>query len=182
MKFKTCGVFNVSYQQELSLFRQKSHRVAFAFSIVLFIVLPFIVPLNVLDFFIRTFIVLIILLGLEIVMGYCGQISLGHAAFACVGAFTGAILLRIGVPYLLALLSAGISAGLIGLIFALPAIRVKGLYLAFSTLAAHFIIIFLITHYAGGGSGYEVRPPTLFGIQFNSFDKQHTEKNAFDRS
>ncbi len=168
MRWRPCGNFSVYYKQELSVIRSKFQWALLASVIVLIAILPFISPLGLLDFFIRTFILLIIILGLEIVMGYCGQISLGHAAFACVGAFVGALLLKVGIPYLLALVVAGAAAGLTGLIFALPAVRVKGLYLAFSTVAAHFIIMFVIIHYAGGATGHEVKISRLLGFDFTS--------------
>ncbi|MBZ0124192.1 MAG: branched-chain amino acid ABC transporter permease, partial [Roseovarius sp.] len=75
----------------------------------------------------------------NILGGYCGQISLGHAAFMAVGGYSAAILGReLGMSFWLALPCAAIITGVVGLIFGLPSLRIKGLYLAVTTLAAQF--------------------------------------------
>ena len=83
--------------------------------------------------------------GLNILTGYCGQLSIGHAGFIAVGAYTSAVLTnRLELPFLVGLICAGLTAGLIGMVFGIPSMRVKGFYLAISTIAAQFIIIWVI--------------------------------------
>jgi branched-chain amino acid transport system permease protein len=87
-------------------------------------------------------------LGLMLLTGYCGQISLGHAAFLAVGAFTTVILtVHVGAPFVLVVPAAGLFGALLGFIVGLPSLRFRGVYLAISTLAMHYAIIFLATSY-----------------------------------
>jgi branched-chain amino acid transport system permease protein len=106
--------------------------------------------------------------GLSILTGYCGQLSIGHAGFIAVGAYTSAVLTnRLELPFLVGLISAGLMAGFVGLIFGIPSVRVKGFYLAISTIAAQFIIIWVINHWAGvtgGFTGISVPPASIGGI------------------
>ena len=87
-------------------------------------------------------------LGLMLLTGYCGQISLGHAAFLAVGAFTTVILtVHVRAPFLVVLPAAAVSGALLGFIVGLPSLRFRGVYLAISTLAMHYAIIYLATSY-----------------------------------
>jgi branched-chain amino acid transport system permease protein len=110
--------------------------------------------------------------GLNILTGYCGQLSIGHAGFMAVGAYTSVILTtRFGVPYLAALPLAGIAAGLVGVVFGTPSLRVKGFYLAISTLAAQFIILWVASHWTAvtnGTEGLAVPAITIFGFTIRS--------------
>jgi branched-chain amino acid transport system permease protein len=107
-------------------------------------------------------------LGLNILVGYTGQISIGHAGFMSVGAYTAASLaVRLGLPWWLDMLAGGCMAALVGTFFGLPSLRIKGLYLAISTLAAQLIIEWVLNHatwISGGvGASIYVPKPTLFG-------------------
>ena len=85
--------------------------------------------------------------GLNILVGYTGQISLGHAAFMAVGAYGSAIMAReLGFSFWTALPVSALLTGLIGLLFGLPSLRVKGFYLAMATLAAQFIIPWVLRY------------------------------------
>src|SRR6476469_8949352 len=87
-------------------------------------------------------------LGLMILTGYCGQISLGHAAFLAVGAFTTVILtVHVGAPFVVVVPAAALAGALLGFIVGLPSLRFRGVYLAISTLAMHYAIIYLATSY-----------------------------------
>jgi branched-chain amino acid transport system permease protein len=103
-------------------------------------------------------------LGLNFLTGYAGQLSLGHAAFMGVGAY-GAVILygRYGVPMIPSLLGGGLIAAVVGALFGLPALRIKGFYLAVSTLAAQFIIEWVMTHvkWIGGGVYATIDTPPL---------------------
>jgi branched-chain amino acid transport system permease protein len=109
-------------------------------------------------------------LGLNILVGFTGQISIGHAAFFGVGAFASAWLHEHGVPVLLCIPLAGWIATAVGMVFGLPAARLKGLYLAIATLAAQFIIEDFFARagwFTGGVAGRVTEPPNLFGLHFD---------------
>lgn len=87
-------------------------------------------------------------LGLMLLTGFCGQISLGHAAFLAVGAFTTVILhVHVAAPFVLVVPAAALAGAALGFIVGLPSLRFRGVYLAISTLAMHYAIIFLATSY-----------------------------------
>jgi branched-chain amino acid transport system permease protein len=139
------GVFDVSYIHDMAVFRTRAQR----FGMLGLIVLLFLFPLMANEYwliFLNTVAVSIISLqGLDILSGYCGQISIGHSAFMAVGAYVYGILAgQVGWPVWLTLPSAGISAGLAGILFGLPSLRIKGFYLALATIAAQFIILYII--------------------------------------
>jgi branched-chain amino acid transport system permease protein len=103
-------------------------------------------------------------LGLNLLTGYTGQISIGHGAFVGVGAFSSALLVtRFNVPFLLSVPLAGVLTALLGLAFGLPSVRIRGLYLAIATLAAQVIIDWLLSRpfIGGGGSVAAPRPAVL---------------------
>ena len=162
------GLFNVSYEQEIAIIRTRFEWTVFLAFLLLMAILPKLLSLGWLDFFIRWGITIVAVMGLNLITGYCGQISLGHAAFMGMGGFTGAILLNLGLPFVVVLPLAGLAAGISGLVFGMPALRVKGLYLAFTTLAAHHIIMTVLVRLMGGITGHEVRPPVIFGLVIDS--------------
>jgi branched-chain amino acid transport system permease protein len=108
-------------------------------------------------------------MGVQLLIGYCGQITLGHAAFIAVGAYVSAIaMLQYGTGYPLSLLLAAVAAGFWSVLFGLPSARVKGFYLIMTTMAAQFITVdFLITQYVsqiGGRGHYFSLPPGTITI------------------
>ena len=108
-------------------------------------------------------------MGVQLLIGYCGQITLGHAAFIAVGAYVSAIaMLQYGIGYAVSLLLAAVAAGLWSVLFGLPSARVKGFYLIMATMAAQFITVdFLITQYVsqiGGRGHYFSLPPGTITI------------------
>ena len=111
-------------------------------------------------------------LGLNLLTGFTGQISLGHAAFMGLGAYTVAILsTRFQLPMLLTLPLAGAVAALAGVVVGAPSLRIKGLYLAMATLAAHFVVEFTVSHWdsmTGGVNGISIPPAQLAGFAFDS--------------
>jgi len=105
-------------------------------------------------------------LGLNLLTGYSGQISIAHASFLALGAYTTAYLGRFGLPLYLVIPAAGAIAALVGGIVAVPALRLRGLYLALATLAFYAIIDFAIRKadfLTGGAAGTSVAAPTMFG-------------------
>jgi len=110
--------------------------------------------------------------GLNIMMGFTGLLSLGHAAFVGVGAYTVALAqIHLGLPFWIAIPLAGVSAALIGVFFGLPSLRIRGLYLVIATLAAQFILNFIFVHWqsvTNGDVGLTVQPATVFGFPLNT--------------
>jgi len=110
--------------------------------------------------------------GLNILTGYCNQISMGHAGFMAVGAYTSALLTaKLGFSFWAALPCAALAAGIVGILFGLPSLRIKGFYLIMATIAAHFIIIWVILQLhgvTGGADGLAVPRPEIGGFVFKS--------------
>jgi len=110
--------------------------------------------------------------GLNIMMGFTGLLSLGHAAFVGVGAYTVALAqIHLGLPFWITIPLAGVSAALIGVFFGLPSLRIRGLYLVIATLAAQFILNFVFVHWqsvTNGDVGLTVQPATVFGFPLNN--------------
>jgi branched-chain amino acid transport system permease protein len=165
------GTRNYDYARDMAVLRTKTHWAFF----IGFLILVFTAPLYLRDNWLGVFnligITIIAVTGLNILIGYCGQLSIGHAGFMAVGAYTTAILTnRLGFPFLAGLICSGFSAGLIGIIFGLPSVRVKGFYLAITTIAAQFIIIWVINHWSvtGGFVGMDVPRASIFGFVFKT--------------
>ncbi len=144
--FHPCGNYHESYREELSIFETDFGRSCLLlFLIVLFVVVPvFASPYSM--YILNTIgIMAIAAIGLNILVGYTGQISLGHGAFFGVGAYAAAILAtRLGVSFLVVIPAAGIITAAVGMIFGLPSGRLKGLYLTIATLAGQFIIEYVL--------------------------------------
>jgi branched-chain amino acid transport system permease protein len=112
-------------------------------------------------------------LGLNILVGYTGQISIGHGAFMSVGAYTAAnFATRLDFPFWLALPLGGLMAALVGVVVGFPSLRIKGIYLAIATLAGQLIIEWLINHVTwisgGAQASIQVPRPALFGVVLRS--------------
>lgn len=144
--------------------------------IVSLLVLPFVVPNSFyLDLAVRMAINAIIVLGLNLLIGFAGQISLGHAGFIGIGAYASAVLpTHYGWPPFLALLGGAAAAGLIAALVARPIFRLKGHYLAMATLGLGIILNIIFRNEAaitGGPDGMPVPTMSLFGYEINS-DRQ----------
>jgi branched-chain amino acid transport system permease protein len=115
----------------------------------------------------------VVVLGLQINTGLAGQVNIGQAAFMGVGAYSTAVLAsKLHVPFWLALPAGGVFAAFFGLIFGLAAVRIKGFYLALTTIAAqilfHFFVLNLPQKWLGGSNGITLEPAELFGFKFES--------------
>jgi branched-chain amino acid transport system permease protein len=162
------GVFNRSYAQELIIVRTNTQWVFVLGALLILFTLPFYSSGYVLSIANQIGITLISVLGLHILMGYCGQVSIGQSAFMGVGAYVAAILVKVAhLSFWLALPIATIASGLVGIIVGLPSLRVKGFYLVMATLAAQEIIPWLIGHFwtelTGGVVGISVPAINLAG-------------------
>lgn len=170
-----CGTFDDTYERGVAIVRTRLQWGLLIFSFILLLCLPLFpgVPRAMLSWIILTSIILISVFGLNILTGYCGQVSLGQSAFMAVGGYVSALLMiHLDLPFLLTLVFAGLSAAVVGLLFGLPAARIKGFYLAMSTIAAQFIILYTLTHlpkdFAGGAEGMAAPFAQIGSVVFNS--------------
>jgi len=142
MLYRENGQFKTSYRSDQQVFPIAQDRVAMGLLLaVAFIAVPLLADEYMFRAILIPFVILsMAALGVNILVGYCGQISLGSGAFMAVGAYMAYnTFVRIeGMPLILALISGGFFAMLVGLLFGIPSLRVKGLYLAVATLAAQF--------------------------------------------
>jgi len=125
----------------------------------------------------------IVALGLNLLLGYAGQISLGHAGFFAIGAYTSALLtLRLGVPFVVALLAAGFLTAAIGFLLGLPALRLSGPYLAVATLGFGLAVPQLILfwgEWTGGSMGLHSLPPAVIPIGLNRSIVLRTDQDYY---
>ncbi|MFX1266113.1 MAG: branched-chain amino acid ABC transporter permease [Promethearchaeota archaeon] len=158
-----------SYAENFALFRTGVHKFWFAVLMLLLAVIPLATGvfgdqylLSVLNLAI---IGVIVALGLNLLTGSTGLVSFGHAAFVAVGSYTAGLLtMKLGVPFWLCIPLAGVFTAAFGVIVGLPALRMKGVYLALATLAAQFIVQHLIVDWeglTGGTNGLRVTQPTI---------------------
>src|SRR5271157_1798767 len=126
---RVSGIFDTSYIQDMAIFRTRYYSAGMVVLILFFLVLPLFGSEFWLTFINSTAVTVIALQGLNILSGYCGQISIGHTAFMAVGAYSSTILAaQFGLPVGLCMPFGGLGAALIGLFFGLPSLRVKGYY------------------------------------------------------
>lgn len=155
------GVYNETYSQDIAVIRTRAHKALAAASLLAVFALPHFSGDTVTSWLTMVMITTVAVLGLVVTTGYCGQISIGHAAFMAVGAFTYAHMTRHGVPWVAAIVGGGIAASLVGTLFGLSCLKVKDLYLALTTLAAQFIVPWVIIEYFGGARGVVPRQATI---------------------
>ena len=160
-------IFKTSYEQDLRLFRHAGQLYWYGLLLLALVALPWVLP----EYYLAqiTFICIYALVGVGLMLltGYTGQVSLGHAAFLAVGAYTEAVLAAKGVPFGVSLAAAGVLAGLAGIAIGLPALRLTGIYLAIATLAFGFIVQEAVTRWESvthGNSGISLSAVKLFDL------------------
>src|SRR5438105_10686543 len=164
------GEFHTSYASDMGIFQTRRAAWVLAAFIVALFAIPFVAGSYWLDVANRAAIAVIAATGLNILTGFTGQISLGNAAFLAVGAYATAFLSGRGVPFLIACPASGAIAAIAGMIFGIPSLRLKGLYLAMATLAAHFIVEFTAVHWeavTGGVAGISIPAPSIGPLHFD---------------
>lgn len=171
--FRPSGNFNEHYRQELTVFESDFGRACLIAGLsALFIFAPLFLSPYMLYIVNMVGIASIAALGLNILIGYTGLISLGHGAFFGVGAYAAAVLATsAGVPFILAVPAAGLITALIGMVFGIPSGRLKGLYLTIATLAGQFIIEFVLVRWESvtkGTMGISLPAASLFGLDVSS--------------
>jgi branched-chain amino acid transport system permease protein len=173
MLYRENGQFKTSYLADQQIFPIRQDRVFVAVLLALAFVA---VPLLATDYFLRAILIPFLILalaavGLNVLVGFCGQISLGTGAFMAVGAYAAwnfGVRLP-GLPLLVQIVLGGLCATAVGVMFGIPSLRIRGLYLAVATLAAQFFVdwaflrIPFFTNYSPSGS-VSVPPLDVFGV------------------
>lgn len=177
MIYREAGQFKTTYAKDQQIFPIRQDRYAMA---AILAAAFFIVPLIASDYWFNAILIPFLILalaalGLNILTGYTGQLSLGTAGFMAVGAFAAFnFVLRVpGMPVLVAFILAGLTAALVGIAFGLPSLRIKGFYLAVATLAAQFFIEWVLIKF-GWFSNYNssgvitAQKIVILGYEFNT--------------
>ena len=172
LSMRPCGDFRTSYQQDNTIFETSQIRLMAIAAVLVLCAAPLFLDGYFLTLCIQVSYLGIAALGLNILVGYTGQISLGHGAFFGFGAFASAWLnSSFQIPVFLSIPLAGFMTMGVGMMFGLPAARIKGLYLAIATLASQFIIEDFFARadwFSGGPSGAAAEPITLLGYVFDT--------------
>jgi branched-chain amino acid transport system permease protein len=160
---RECGVLKTTYEADMALYPLPIARWSVAVLAVIFFLL---IPLTLHEYYLSVanlvWIAVIGALGLNILVGYTGQVSIGHGAFMSVGAYTAANLAtRLDSPWPVNLLAGGLMAAAVGAVVGIPSLRIKGLYLAIATLAGQLIIEWTINHvtFISGGVQASISVP-----------------------
>lgn len=169
---RASGHFRTAYGQELALIQtplEAASLLALAAGLLAF---PFLASPFQIDVAAQVFLASVGALSLMLLTGFAGQISLGHAGLIMAGAFTTGILAKeIAAPFWVTLPASALVGALLGVVFGLPSLRLRGLYLAVSTLALHFVVVYLGGEYEtrrGFSTGISVDPPRLLGIEIGT--------------
>ncbi len=182
MLYREAGQFKTSYQADSQIFPILQDRVAMlALLVVAIVVVPLVASPYALSAILIPFLIFsLAALGLNILTGYAGQLSLGTAAFMAVGAFASYnFIARIpGLPVLAAFVLGGLSAAAVGIAFGLPSLRIRGFYLAASTLATQFFVVWCLTkipyltNYSASGV-ITAQKIVILGYQFDTPDRKY---------
>lgn len=174
MLHRESGFYKTSYKKDMALYPLPiSKFAAFSLLALFFVAAPLLLSEYYLTLLSLVAIATVGALGLNILLGYTGQLSIGHAAFMSVGAYTAANLAtKFDLPFLITLPAGGLMAAAVGIVVGIPSLRIKGVYLAIATLASQFIIEWIINHSpsisGGTQASIEVERPTLLGWTLDS--------------
>ncbi|MCA1455247.1 branched-chain amino acid ABC transporter permease [Bradyrhizobium sp. BRP22] len=170
------GDFRTTYAADTTIFPTITSRNFAILGILLACFAPYVFSNYWLSISIQIGIFAIAALGLNVLVGFTGQISIGHAAFFLLGAFTSAYISNNApIPVFFAIPLAGLVTALVGLIFGVPAARLKGLYLAIATLAAQYILLDFFSRaewFSGGSVPASAEPFSIFGYTLRG-DRQY---------
>ena len=162
---RASGYFRTRYAQDSMLVETRVRRLGVAAFAACLLALPFLAQSFYVDLANQVLLASIGAIALMLLTGYAGQISLGHAGLLAAGAFTTGILFKeFAAPFWVTLPAAAAMGALLGVIFGLPSLRLRGLYLAVSTLALHFIVVYVGGEYEakrGFSTGIVIDPPRL---------------------
>jgi branched-chain amino acid transport system permease protein len=156
--------FKVSYKEDMALLQNRWQKSWLAILVLSLIIIPLLLSRYQLSILNEISIVIIGALGLNLLIGYTGQLSLAHGAFVAIGAYSSGLLTaKLSMPFIVSLPLSGLIAAALGLIIGIPSLRLKGLYLALGTLAFGFIIEYIIHHWdlTQGDLGMAVKRITI---------------------
>lgn len=159
--------YDTAYADSRRLLRYAGQKLSYGALLLLLCAAPFVLPRFYVGELTYLFIFCLASLGLMVLTGYTGLVSLGHAAFVGIGAYTHAWLLGHGVPLFISLALAATASGIVGVVIGVPAIRISGLYLAIVTLAFSVLVEHAMGRWVsvtGGFSGLSVPVPEVFGV------------------
>ena len=166
------GVYSDRYKKDMRIIKTKTQMVLSIVALIGLFILPILPYASgyILRLIIGAAIALIICLGLNILTGYCGQLNIGQSAFVMVGAFTSALLnSKFGLPFWATFIPAGLAAATVGVFFGIPSVRLKGLYLALTTLGAQIILSWVaLFGFPITAAGFSVEPVKIGSIVFNT--------------
>jgi branched-chain amino acid transport system permease protein len=177
MIYRETGQFKTSYAADQQIFPIRQDRIGVLLLLaVAFLIVPFVAGSYWFNAILIPFLIFsLAALGLNILTGYAGQLSLGSAAFMAVGAYAAYnFQVRVeGMPILMSFILAGLTAAGVGILFGLPSLRIKGFYLAVATLAAQFFIVWCLTKFPylsnNSSSGVISVPPVeMMGVKFDT--------------
>jgi branched-chain amino acid transport system permease protein len=160
-------IFKTDYAQDIKLAKHGGHVFWYSALMLTMLAAPWVFSEYWLAQLTFVLIYSVVGLGLMLLSGFTGLFSLGHAAFLGVGAYTQAALTNAGVPAPIALAMAGLISAAVGMVVGLPALRVKGIYLAIATLAFGFIVEEVFARWervTGGNAGIHIKAPDVFGL------------------
>ena len=161
-------LFKTDYNQDIRLAKHRGHIFWYGLLTVAVLLAPAVLDTYWVNELTRVLIYALAGLGLMVVTGFTGQVSLGHAAFMAIGAYAHSYMIAHGVPWLVSLPLAALLSGIIGLVIAIPASRMIGLYLAIASLAFAIVVEDVVIHWesvTGGNRGLLVEAPNLFGYE-----------------
>lgn len=162
------GVFATTYPRDQALIRTRKQLVALLVFLALLLLVPQLLGARLVAMGSVMLITAVVVVGLQINTGYAGQVNLGQAAFMGAGAYvTGVCAAKFGLPFWISIPMGGVAAAAFGFVFGLSAVRIKGFYLALTTIAAqflfHFLVLNLPSSWLGGSNGLSIEPATFFG-------------------
>jgi branched-chain amino acid transport system permease protein len=162
------GYFRTSYARELRLVDTRAQILSLAVFVAVLAGFPFVASSFLLDLANQFFLAAVGAVALMLLTGYAGQVSLGHAGLLAAGAFTVGILFKeANAPFWITVPAAAVVGAVLGVVFGLPSLRLRGLYLAVSTLALYFVVHYIGSEYEtnrGFSTGIIVDPPAVAGF------------------
>jgi len=167
-----CGDYRTSYEKDMEILQTPATKIFVTVFFLFLLALPFLVKGEYLWITMQIIIAVVGAVGLNILTGFTGQISLGQGAFLGVGAYTSAyVTAKLGLSFWVGVPAAGLMTAMAGMIFGIPSLRLKGLYLAIATLASQFILEWIFLRWepvTGGSFGIVIPRPSLGGYIFES--------------
>ncbi|MBC7804323.1 MAG: branched-chain amino acid ABC transporter permease [Candidatus Parcubacteria bacterium] len=163
-------LFKTDYAQDLKLFKHGGQVFWYGLLLAVLLAAPFVIGEYGMSQLHFICIYSIVGVGLMLLVGFTGQVSLGHAAFLAIGAYTEALMQARGVPFFISLPCAALFSAAMGWVLGLPALRLKGIYLAIATLAFNVIVEEVTARWeslTGGNSGLHLKPIELFGMKLD---------------